>query len=117
MSNRHRIAFATVFAVSLVTGIPLIAQAGSDSPANAAGAQATATGLSYTQGEVRKIDLDMGKITLKHGPIENLGMPGMTMIFKVSDPTQLAAFKPGDAVKFKADRVGGALEVTELLAR
>lgn len=114
MSIRHPLAFATVIAMSLATG-PLVAQAASDSPANVTDAPTIPTGVAYTQGEVRKIHIDTGKITLKHGPIENLGMPGMTMVFKVSDPSQFAALKPGDAVKFKADRVGGALEVTDLL--
>ena len=117
MSIRRRIAFAAVLAVSLASGFQLVAQAASDTPATAPGAATPAAGVGYTQGEVRKIDLDTGKITLKHGPIENLGMPGMTMVFKMADPSKLAALKPGDAVKFKADRVGGALEVTELLAR
>ncbi len=28
-----------------------------------------------TDGEVKKVDLDNGKITLKHGDIKNLDMP------------------------------------------
>ena len=50
---------------------------------------ATAQG-NGVQGEVRKIDEAAGKITLKHGPIKNLGMDvGMTMIFRVKDPAML----------------------------
>ena len=70
----------------------------------------------YTDGELKKIDAEQGKITLKHGPIDNLGMPGMTMVFR-ADAALVSNFKPGDLVKFKADRVDGAFKVTELIAR
>ena len=65
-------------------------------------------------GEVRKVDKGQGKITLKHGPIANLDMPGMTMVFKVADPKMLDAVKEGDKVKFAADRVNGAITVTAI---
>ena len=77
---------------------------------------AAATVSAYTDGEIKKIDAEQGKVTLKHGAIDNLGMPGMTMVFR-ADAAVLARFKPGDAVKFKADRVDGAFKVTELVAR
>lgn len=75
-----------------------------------------ATAFGYTDGELKKIDAEQGKITLKHGPIDNLGMPGMTMMFR-ADAALLSTFNPGDLVKFKADRVDGAFKVTELVAR
>ena len=65
-------------------------------------------------GEVRKIDKAQGKLTLKHGPIANLDMPGMTMIFKVADAKMLDDVKEGDKVRFSADRVNGALTVTAI---
>ena len=65
-------------------------------------------------GEVRKIDKEQGKVTLKHGPIANLDMPGMTMVFKVADPKLLDAIKEGDKVKFAADRVNGVITVTAI---
>ena len=83
-------------------------------PTTAPTAAAAASG--YTDGELKKIDAEQGKITLKHGPIDNLGMPGMTMVFR-ADAALVSSFKPGDLVKFKADRVDGALKVTELVAR
>jgi Cu/Ag efflux protein CusF len=67
-----------------------------------------------TQGEVRKIDPENGKVTLRHGPIENLDMPPMTMVFKVSDTTQLKDLKPGDKVLFQAEQQGGAIVVTDI---
>ncbi len=79
--------------------------------AAAAFAQAT---LPPVEGEVRKIDTDAKKITLKHGDIPNLEMTGMTMVFRVSDSTLLAKVKPGDKVRFTADKVDGALTVLSI---
>lgn len=67
-----------------------------------------------SQGEIRKIDKETKKITLKHGEIKNLDMPGMTMVFQVKDPAMLDNVKPGDKVKFSAERSGGALVVTDI---
>lgn len=69
-----------------------------------------------TDGEVRKIDKGTKKITLKHGEIKNLDMPGMTMVFQVKDPAFLDKVKEGDKVRFTADKVGGAYTVTSIEA-
>ena len=65
-------------------------------------------------GQVNKIDTAQGKITLKHGPIKNLDMDAMTMVFRVQDPALLKTVKVGDKVKFAADRVNGQLTVTQI---
>ena len=65
-------------------------------------------------GQVMKIDESAGKITLKHGPIKNLDMDSMTMVFRVKDPAMLKAVKVGDKVKFEAERVDGAITVTKM---
>ena len=67
-----------------------------------------------SEGEVRKVDKQQGKLTLKHGPIANLDMPGMTMVFNVSDPKMLDRLKPGDKVKFAAASKDGAITVTAI---
>lgn len=69
-----------------------------------------------TYGEVRKIDKEAGKITLKHGKIENLDMPGMTMVFQVKSKSLLDDVKVGDKVKFKAAKENGKLTVTDIKA-
>ena len=69
-----------------------------------------------TDGEVRRIDKDQGKVTLRHGAIANLDMPGMTMVFKVADAKMLDGLKEGDKVKFAADKVNGAITVTSIEA-
>jgi Cu/Ag efflux protein CusF len=77
-------------------------------------ATALGQGSALTEGEVRKVDKDAKKITLKHGPIQNLDMPAMTMVFQVKDTALLDKVKPGDKVKFRAEKVGGAYQVTRI---
>ena len=67
-----------------------------------------------TEGEIRKVDKDTKKITIKHGEIKNLDMPGMTMLFQVKDPAMLEMVKPGDKVKFRAEKAGGGIVLTEI---
>jgi Cu(I)/Ag(I) efflux system protein CusF len=67
-----------------------------------------------TDGEVRKVDKDANKITIRHGPIANLDMPAMTMVFQVKEPALLDQVKTGDKVRFSAEKVGGAFTVTHI---
>lgn len=67
-----------------------------------------------SEGEVRKVDKDANKITIKHGPLQNLDMPAMTMVFQVKDPVMLEQVAAGDKVNFVAEKVGGALTVTKI---
>lgn len=67
-----------------------------------------------SEGVVRKIDPDSNKITLKHGPIVNLDMPGMTMVFRVVSPTLMSDIKVGDAVKFHVEKLNGSLTITDM---
>lgn len=69
---------------------------------------------SMTEGEVRKIDPEHGKITLRHGPIGNLDMPAMTMAFQVRDRALLEKVRVGEKVLFAATNDGGRLTVTQL---
>ena len=66
------------------------------------------------EGEVRRIDAANGKVTLKHGPISNLQLPAMTLVFKVADPAMLSQIKPGDNVRFAADKVNGQYTITAI---
>lgn len=69
---------------------------------------------SPTEGEIRKIDDAAGKLTLRHGPIENLGMDAMTMVFRVPEADMLSGLSLGDRVVFEADRVNGAITITRI---
>ena len=73
-----------------------------------------AASSDMAEGEIRKVDMDAKKITIKHGEIKNLDMPGMTMVFQVKDPALLEKAKVGEKVRFKAEKAGGALVVTDI---
>jgi len=75
---------------------------------------AASTAAQMSEGEVRKIDKDAQKITIKHGPISNLDMPPITMVFRVKDPALLDKVKAGDRIRFAADRINGAYTVTQI---
>lgn len=81
------------------------------------GAPAAPAAAETAEGEVRKIDKAQGKVTLKHGPIANLDMPAMTMVFKVADPKLLDTIKVGDKVQFAAQRLDGAITVVAISPR
>lgn len=74
-------------------------------------ADAKAVSAQLADGEVRKVDKEAQKVTIKHGPLVNLDMPAMTMVFRVSDPAMLDQLKAGDKIKFEAARVSGAYTV------
>lgn len=67
-----------------------------------------------TDGEVRKIDKETGKITIRHGEIKHLDMPPMTMVFVVKDKSLLDKVKAGDKLRFMAIHENGQMIVTEL---
>ncbi len=71
---------------------------------------------SMVSGQVMKVDQSANKITIKHGPIKNLGMTetGMTMVFAFQDPQMLKTVKPGDKIKFTAERINGVITVTAI---
>lgn len=73
-----------------------------------------ADGMS--EGTIKKVDAAKGQITIKHGPLKNLGMPGMTMAFKAGSADMLNKVKPGDSVHFVAEDVNGAMTVTRIEA-
>jgi len=74
----------------------------------------TAAAAELTDGEVKKIDKEAGKITLRHGEIKNLDMAAMTMVLRVKDASMLDLVKVGDKVKFAADRVNGAVTIVQM---
>ncbi len=67
-----------------------------------------------TDGEVKKVDQEAGKVTIKHGDIKHLDMPGMTMVFTAKDKALLAAVKAGDKVKFMLVSDGGKMVLTDI---
>jgi Cu/Ag efflux protein CusF len=70
--------------------------------------------LPMIKGQVKKVDESSGKMTIKHDAITNLDMGAMTMVFKASDPAMLKTVKPGEKIKFSADKVNGQLTVMKV---
>jgi Cu(I)/Ag(I) efflux system periplasmic protein CusF len=68
---------------------------------------------AMTDGEIKKLDKESGKVTIKHGEIKDLDMPPMTMVFRVKDPSMLEKVKVGDKINFSADKINGNFTVTE----
>ena len=104
---------------ALAAGIAAAQTAAPATPVAAAAAAATAApapaAKDMADAEIRKIDKDAKKITLKHGPIKSLDMPGMTMVFQVRDAAlleKLAKLNVGDKIKFSAEQQQGAYVVT-----
>ena len=98
MKSLKRIIYAAALAAGALT-TPVFAQTAA---------------ADMTDAEVRKVDRDNKKITLKHGEIKNLDMPPMTMVFQVNDASMLDKVKAGDKVRFKASNDGGKMTVTEI---
>ena len=113
----NRCATFSVF-VGLAVGAAAAHAQTHDMHEHAAASMATAAkeapGAAMTAGEIKKVDKDTGTLTIQHGPITNLGMPGMTMVFKVQDPAVLGQVKAGDKIRFHVELVNGVMTVTKL---
>lgn len=103
-----------LLAASAVALATLLSAAAFAQPAAAQPSMDMAGSPSLTDGEVRKIDKETGKITIKHGEIKHLDMPGMTMVFLAKDKTMLDKVQAGDKVRFMVAYVSGKMTVTEI---
>ncbi len=83
-------------------------------PTAAAAPTAVPMAKDMADAEVRKVDKDAKKVTLKHGPIKNLDMPGMTMVFQVRDEKLFDKLVSGEKIKFTAEQLQGAYVVTSV---
>ena len=100
-----------LFVAALLAGPSFAQQKDDDHSAHHPPAAATA---DMTDGEVRKIDKEAGKMTIKHGEIKNLEMPAMTMVFQVKEVALLDKVKAGDKVKFRAEKAASGYVVTAI---
>jgi Cu/Ag efflux protein CusF len=106
--------FVCLTAAALGYAAPLLAQSAADHASHYPTILAQAAALA--DGEIRRVDKEAKKLTIKHGPIQNLDMPAMTMVFQVKDSAMLDQVKAGDKVRFQAEKVGGAYTVTRIEA-
>jgi Cu(I)/Ag(I) efflux system periplasmic protein CusF len=118
-SSKTHLAAITLAALT-VWAVPVLAESARAQAAVTATTTSTTTttpasAAEMTDAVVRKVDKAQGKLTLKHGPIRNLDMPGMTMVFSVRDKAALDKLQPGDKLKFTAVDEQGKLTVTDLI--
>ncbi|MBB6558734.1 Cu/Ag efflux protein CusF [Acidovorax soli] len=100
---------AAMLSLAALLPVAAMAQAAPDAAKSSAAA-------SMTDGEVRKIDKDASKITIKHGDIKHLEMPGMTMVFNAKDKALLDKVQVGDKIRFMVVSEGGKMVVTDIQA-
>jgi Cu(I)/Ag(I) efflux system protein CusF len=107
-----------VFRIPIQVSLALAFVAGAQAQPTTEAAQPASSAAAGTMidGEVRKVDKEAGKITLRHGPIAHLDMRTMSMVFRVRDPKMLDQVKEGDKVRFAADKVNGLFTVTQMEA-
>ena len=109
MKNANSLLIGAMLSLAALMPLSATAQATGD-----AGKPAAMAAASMTDGEVRKIDKDAGKITIKHGDIKHLEMPGMTMVFTAKDKALLDKTQVGDKIRFMVITEGGKMVVTAI---
>ena len=115
--NRYTQTVAQLLAAAALSlSLPAMAQMTMDHSkmgmAQATTGTATAPGL--TDGEVRKIDKESGKITIKHGEIKHMDMPPMTMVFNAKDKAMLDKVQVGEKIQFIVIQDAGKMVVTDI---
>ena len=100
-------------AASAQSSKPMADMPGMSEKAPAAGSS-DAAASELAEGEIRKVDKDNKKLTIKHGPLKNLDMPGMTMVFGVKDDGMLEKVETGAKVRFQAEKIDGKIVVTKI---
>ena len=107
----------TSLVLALVVGLASAHTASAQDQHHGHGApQAASASAEMAYGEIKKVDKEAGKITIKHGKLPRLDMAPMTMVFRVSDPKMLDQVQTGDKIRFDADKVKGALTVVKMEA-
>ena len=91
----------------LLAANPAAAQNPADHNSHAAPIASAAAGAALTEGVITRVDARSGKLTIRHGEIANLGMPPMTMVFGLKEPTQAQTLQPGTKVVFRVEGTGG----------
>jgi len=106
---------ASLVAALTITGTPPMTFAQSTAAPQKVDGQAAAK-PEMIDAEIKKIDKDARKITLKHGPIKHLDMPAMTMVFQLKDGVMPADLKVGDKVKVAVEQTKSGYLVSTIEA-
>ena len=65
-------------------------------------------------GLIQQIDQEKGAVTIKHGPLQGINMPGMTMSFLVKDKAMLSNLQPLQKVDFELTYDGKQYLITNI---
>jgi Cu(I)/Ag(I) efflux system protein CusF len=105
--------FSAALASSLI-GVMGVANAQEHSHHSQHGDMSNSSKAEWTLAEIRKIDHEQGRITLRHERIESLNMDSMTMVFRLAEGVSVEGFAEGAKVRFKVIKDSGRLAITEL---
>jgi Cu/Ag efflux protein CusF len=105
----------TIASLFVALATPVLAQQKSEGH-SAHHPTAAASAADMTEGEIRKVDKDAKKLTIKHGEIKSLDMPPMTMVFQVKDASVFDKVKVGDKVRFVVQKSDTGFVVTDIEA-
>ena len=109
-----KIAFVFASLLAGATGAQSAAHSGAPTGMAAPARAMASSSADMAEGEIRKVDIENKKVTIKHGVIKSLDMPAMTMVFQVKDADMLDKVKAGDKIRFRAEAAGGSAVVTEI---
>lgn len=106
----------TILLLASILGLPAHAATSGHDPHAGHGGMHSATESGMVDGVVKKIDKAGGKVTVAHGPLTNLNMPAMTMVFRVKEPAWLDLMQAGGKIRFVADSINGTLTIVRFEA-
>lgn len=72
--------------------------------------------MPLSDGIVKKVDAQNGKVTLTHGEIANVQMPAMTMSYRIKQVQWLESIHAGDKVRFAMDKLNDEFVVVHIEA-
>lgn len=112
---KHRFIPTVLIAVALIAwSVDGRAQGTDHAAHHAPGAAPAVQGAEFVVGDVRRVEVDAKRLTVRHGPIQNLGLAETTTVFQVRDARMLEGLTLDDRVRFKADRIDGVYTVTAI---
>ena len=103
--------FIAASLIVLLGSFPILALSADDHAGHGTMHAKAATESPLSEGTVKKIDKAAGKVTIAHGPLANLNMPAMTMVFRVKDAIWLNQMQPESKIRFLADSINGSLTI------
>jgi Cu(I)/Ag(I) efflux system protein CusF len=116
MKTFAKITIQALAAAAVVLSFPTMAETTMDHGKTGMdhGKMPMAAAPAMTDGEIRKIDKETGKITIKHGEIKHMDMPPMTMVFHAKDKAMLDKVQVGQKVQFVVIQEPGKMVITDI---